>query len=74
MRVIALGDREPSLRTHREIDAALDLMGGEFGCSWVATDSAEARDLTNVDAVWLLPGSPYREDRAAYDAIQHCLA
>jgi hypothetical protein len=26
-----------------------------------------------VDAVWLLPGTPYRDDDAARAAIHHCL-
>lgn len=71
MRILALGDRNPEHLTHRELDAAFELMptGG-----WVATDSDEARALDDVDGVWLLPGSPYRSDDAAYAAIRHCLS
>lgn len=72
-RVIALGDRNPEFVTHREIDATLALLADEIEGSWVATDSAEAGDLALADGIWLLPGSPYRNDQVAYDAIEHCL-
>jgi hypothetical protein len=69
--IIALGDRDPSFLTHREIDAALALLPG---CAWVATDSEQARDLASADGIWLLPGTPSRDDQVAFDAIAHCLA
>ena len=71
--MIALGDRNPNLFTHREIDAVLERLGRNVDCSWVSTDSPEASRLEAVDGVWLLPGSPYRNDEAAYEAITHCL-
>jgi CTP synthase (UTP-ammonia lyase) len=73
MRIIALGDRDPGFLTHREIDATLQLMPDEIECSWVATDSVAARSLEGVDGIRLLPGTPYRDDDAAFDAIRHCL-
>ena len=73
MKILALGDRDPAYLTHRELDAAFALMPSGVECSWTATDSAEARELARVDGVWLLPGTPYRDDVAAYAAIFHCL-
>lgn len=73
MRVAALGDRDPGHLTHREIDATLALLSDDVECGWVATDSPEARELEALDGVWLLPGTPYRDDAAARRAIQHCL-
>jgi CTP synthase (UTP-ammonia lyase) len=73
MRIVALGDRDPAHLTHREIDATLALLAGEVDCGWVPTDSAEARELDSAAAVWLLPGTPYRDDGAARAAIHHCL-
>ena len=73
MRILALGDRDPAHLTHREIDATLALLDGELECGWVPTDSAQARELDAVDGIWLLPGTPYRDDDAARAAIQHCL-
>src|SRR4051812_23988574 len=69
MRIVALGDRDPRFLTHREVDAALPLLGG----AWTATDSAAARTLEDATGVWLLPGTPYRDDDAAYAAVEHCL-
>jgi CTP synthase (UTP-ammonia lyase) len=74
MRIVALGDRDPSFLTHREIDVALGLLPEGCEGSWVATDSEQACDLTGADGIWLLPGTPYRDDRAAFAAIDHCLA
>ena len=73
MRIAALGDRDPEHLTHREIDATLALLSDDVECGWVATDSAEARELEALDGIWLLPGTPYRDDDAARGAIQHCL-
>ena len=67
MAILALGDRDPQFLTHREIDATLPLLGA----TWTATDSAF--DLGAADGVWLLPGTPYRDDAAAYRAVAHCL-
>src|ERR1700729_950542 len=71
--VIALGDRDERQLTHRELDATLALIGDGIAWRWVATDSAAAQALDGVDGVWLVPGSPYRDDGAAYGAIAYCL-
>jgi CTP synthase (UTP-ammonia lyase) len=73
VRLLALGDRNPDFLTHREIDAALRLLPADVDCGWVATDDPRARELASYDGVWLLPGTPYRDDEAAYAAIGHCL-
>ena len=73
MRIAALGDRDPAHLTHREIDATLALLGDQIECDWVATDSAQARELEAFDGIWLLPGTPYRDDDAARAAIHHSL-
>jgi CTP synthase (UTP-ammonia lyase) len=73
MRLLALGDRNPDFLTHREIDSTLQLLPADVDCRWVATDDPRARELTRYDGVWLLPGTPYRDDEAAYAAIGHCL-
>jgi CTP synthase (UTP-ammonia lyase) len=70
MAILALGDRDEQALTHREVDAALALFGG----AWTPTGSPAARRLQDADGIWLLPGTPYRDESAAYDAIRHCLA
>jgi CTP synthase (UTP-ammonia lyase) len=71
--IVALGDRDPRFVTHREIDAALELFPADTGARWVSTDSPEATQLENAAGVWLLPGTPYAHDAAAFAAIAHCL-
>lgn len=71
--IVALGDRDPAFLTHREVDAALALMPAGTADGWTATDSAQARDLADADGVWLLPGTPYRDEQAADAAVLHCL-
>jgi CTP synthase (UTP-ammonia lyase) len=73
VKILALGDRDLSHLTHRELDAAFALMPRDVDCHWVPTDSREARELAGADGIWLLPGTPYRDDAAAYGAIDHCL-
>jgi CTP synthase (UTP-ammonia lyase) len=60
--------------THREVDAALSLFPDCTRPEWTSTDAPAARCLDEACGVWLVPGSPYRDDAAAYAAIRHCLA
>jgi CTP synthase (UTP-ammonia lyase) len=73
MKILALGDRDSAHLTHRALDAAFALMPSDVECDWTATDSHGARDPDRADGIWLLPGSPYRDDTAAYAAIDYCL-
>ncbi|EQD54719.1 CTP synthase, partial [mine drainage metagenome] len=72
VRIMALGDRDERYLTHREVDEALARFPSDAGAQWTATDSGA--DFTLADGVWLLPGSPYRDEAAARAAIRHCLA
>jgi CTP synthase (UTP-ammonia lyase) len=74
VKIWALGDRDPAHLTHRELDVAFALMPTDVDCHWVATNSREARNLAAADGVWLLPGTPYRDDTVAYEAIDYCLS
>lgn len=37
---------------------------------WAATDSDRVHDLVGFDGIWLVPGSPYADDAAAYAAVR----
>ena len=65
-----IGDRNPAHPSHRELDAVRGRLGEDVIAEWVATDSEQARDLTGFDAIWLVPGSPYADDQAAYEAVR----
>jgi CTP synthase (UTP-ammonia lyase) len=64
-----LGDRNEHYPSHREVDAVIPMLGTGVQARWVGTD--RPHDLSDFDAIWLLPGSPYADDHAAYDAITH---
>jgi Glutamine amidotransferase class-I len=66
---IALVGDETDHPSHHEINAARALLGDDVEATWTRTDSARIRDLAGFDGVWLVPGSPYADDQAAYAAI-----
>jgi CTP synthase (UTP-ammonia lyase) len=62
--IAALGDRDPSYLTHREIDATIALARE---IRWVGTESAS---IDGYDGLWVVPGTPYRDEEAALEAIR----
>ncbi|HEY2789686.1 MAG TPA: gamma-glutamyl-gamma-aminobutyrate hydrolase family protein [Gaiellales bacterium] len=70
-RIALLGDRNPEYLTHRELDASIALMPAGVDARWVATDGADARRLDGFDALWIVPGTPYRNERPVFAAIEH---
>jgi CTP synthase (UTP-ammonia lyase) len=71
---LAVGDRDPSFLTHREIDATLELLDDGTDRRWIGTGRLGPEDLASADGIWLLPGTPYQRDAAAFSAIDHCVA
>jgi CTP synthase (UTP-ammonia lyase) len=72
-RIALLGDLDLGKPTHRELEAAVALLPAEVQARWLPTDHAAARKLTNVDGLWVVPGSPYRDDDAVEAAIAWAL-
>jgi CTP synthase (UTP-ammonia lyase) len=68
IRLAVVGDHNPEYETHRAIDHTLTLMPPHVEAAWHGTDSALA--MNAVDAVWVAPGSPYRDDDAVYRTIE----
>jgi CTP synthase (UTP-ammonia lyase) len=68
--IAALGDRDPAYLTHREIDAAIALAPPGTAIRWVATDSGDVQRIDAFDGLWVLPGTPYRDEAAVYAAIR----
>jgi CTP synthase (UTP-ammonia lyase) len=64
--VALVGDYSPEITAHRAIPLALERAGGELRApikwSWVATTTIRdaAGELGDFAAVWVVPGSPYR--------------
>src|SRR5919198_478363 len=70
-----VGDRSPNVRSHTRIPMLLDaLLLGEslpLDACWIATEEAgEPGALDGFDAIWLLPGSPYRSEAGAVAAVR----
>src|SRR5690242_3279903 len=68
--VALVGDRQPSHASHRELDAVRGQLGEGVSAEWIATDGDRVRDLGEFDGIWLVPGSPYADDAAAYEAVR----
>jgi CTP synthase (UTP-ammonia lyase) len=68
--IALVGDRMPDHASHRELDAVRSMLGEDVVADWVATDSDRIGDLAEFDGIWLVPGSPYADDGAAYEAVR----
>lgn len=74
-RVALVGDRSPSVRAHSRIPALLDALARRdqlvLDAYWIPTQDAESADaLDGFDAIWLVPGSPYRSEAGAIAAAR----
>jgi CTP synthase (UTP-ammonia lyase) len=74
-RVALVGDRSPSVRAHTRISGLLDALAQRdqllLDAYWVPTQDAESADaLAGFDAIWLVPGSPYRSEAGAIAAVR----
>jgi len=69
VRIAIIGDENPALPSHRELNAARPMLGVDVSTVWLATDGPEVADLAAFDGIWLVPGSPYASDDAAYAAV-----
>ena len=72
-RIALVGDKDLGLLTHRELAAALALLPDWVEPVWVGSESAAARALEDFDGIWVIPGSPYRDDAAVLAAIDRAL-
>jgi CTP synthase (UTP-ammonia lyase) len=65
--VAALGDRNPAVVTHREADAAIALAPAGVDIAWVSSSGAR---VEGFDGIWVMPGTPYRDEAAVMAAIR----
>jgi len=68
--IAVVGDRNDALPGHRELNAVMPMLGADVHAEWVPTDGPGVSNLSGFDGVWLVPGSPYADDAAAYEAIR----
>ena len=68
-RTIALLGDDRGHPSHQELNALIPRLRDELGidAGWVPTDGPF--EVSAFDGVWLVPGSPYADDDAVYDAL-----
>jgi CTP synthase (UTP-ammonia lyase) len=76
LRIGLVGDHDESITAHRAIPVALTLAGAAIGHpaqgTWLHTDVLlDERAVNGYDALWCVPGSPYRSMDGALRAIRH---
>lgn len=73
-RLALVGDRSPLVKSHVRIPAILSTLRHEHGLAldayWIDTDQIGVTALERFDAIWLLPGSPYRSEAGAILAVR----
>ncbi|MEV0091653.1 hypothetical protein [Streptomyces sp. NPDC050738] len=73
-RVALVGDRSPHVRSHTRIPVLLDALRErdrlDLDAYWIPTEDVETGGVEGFDAVWLLPGSPYRSEAGAVAAVR----
>jgi CTP synthase (UTP-ammonia lyase) len=74
-RLALVGDRSANVRAHQRIPGLLGALLDRHGLAvegyWIPTPDAELPGaVEGFDAVWLLPGSPYRSEAGALAAVR----
>jgi len=74
LRLFLVGDYRASAVAHQAIPLAIERAARSLNITvettWVATGRLDETDLTQCDALWVVPGSPYHNDSGVYDAIR----
>lgn len=75
LHIALVGDYDPQITAHRAIPIALELAskqtGHHIGFQWLGTDLiTDSAVLNGFDGVWCVPGSPYRNENGALQAIR----
>ncbi|THB83758.1 hypothetical protein E1N66_13940 [Pantoea allii] len=68
-----IGDYRANAVAHQAIPLAIERAARRLNLAveadWIATDQLDQTDLTRSDAVWVVPGSPYRNDEGVFETI-----
>lgn len=72
-RIALVGDRSDAVRSHTRVPGLLEALhareGLDLDAYWISTEDA-VHGVEGFDAVWVLPGSPYRSEAGALAAIR----
>lgn len=73
-RIALVGDRATHIRAHSCIPPLLATIADSndlfLDTYWVSTRDVDERTLKEFDAIWLVPGSPYRDEKGAVEAVR----
>jgi len=74
-RIALVADRSPNVRAHQRVPGLLQALRDRHALAveayWIPTPDAALPDaVEEFDAVWLLPGSPYRSETGALAAVR----
>ncbi|MEV0174765.1 hypothetical protein AB0I00_27050 [Streptomyces sp. NPDC050803] len=74
-RIALVGDRSPNVASHTRVPLLLDALASRdrlvLDAYWIGSEDAVAPDaVAGFDAVWVLPGSPYRSEAGVLAAIR----
>jgi len=75
IRVALVGDRSPQVRAHVRMPTLLESLRHheriDLDAYWIPTDDLPAAGgLDGFDGIWLVPGSPYRSEAGAVEAVR----
>ncbi|MFC4118063.1 glutamine amidotransferase-related protein [Nonomuraea zeae] len=72
MRIALVGDRSPSVRSHARIPLLIEALRERDGIAldpyWIPT--TDVTGVEGFDGIWILPGSPYRDEAGAVEAAR----
>lgn len=74
-RVALVGDRSPNVVSHTRVPLLLDALARRdrivLDAYWIPSEDArDPEAVRGFDAVWVLPGSPYRSEAGVLTAIR----
>ncbi len=74
MKLAIIAEYDPSFEPHAQTDAAIahsaSALGIDVQSEWISTADAKITTLSEFDAMWFAPGSPYRNLSRTLDAIR----
>src|SRR5215472_14491090 len=73
-RLALIGDRSSNVRAHARIPVLIEALRQRDGlvldAYWIPTEDVTDDDLGGFDAIWVAPGSPYRNPEGAIAAAR----
>ena len=73
--IAVIAEYDPGFPPHPATNAAIEHSSKQLGISvrgdWISTEGLRVQALSKYDALWIGPGSPYKNMQNTLDAIQY---